>query len=274
MLSTLHSAGRADVNIDARSDGTVGKALDLLDLVARNSAPMRFSDIQAQSPHPKATLHRLLQTLVSQGMLAHDHDAHTYSLGLRLVQLAHKAWSQSSLAPHARPFVDALARLTGETVHLAQMVSGQVLYIDKRNARDPVEMFSQAGKVGPGYCTGVGKAILAHLPQPELDLAIAQQSFHRFTEHTLTDACALMQDLDRVRAEGVAFDREEHEPGIICIAAPILSASGGVLGALSITTTTARHKLQDLVRWKPALEDTARKIAKAAEAWRFPAQTH
>lgn len=273
MLSIGHSTGRADVNIDARSDGTVGKALDLLDLVARHAAPMRFSDIQAESPHPKATLHRLLQTLVSQGMLSYDHDAHTYSLGLRLVQLAHKAWSQSSLAPHARPYVDALARLTAETIHLAQMVSGQVLYIDKRNARDPVEMFSQAGKVGPGYCTGVGKAILAHLGEAELKLAIAQQSFHRFTPNTLTDAALLGRDLEEVRVQGVAFDREEHEPGIICIAAPILSDRVGVLGALSVTTTTARHDLADLVRWKPALKDTARDIAKAAEAWRFPAQT-
>jgi DNA-binding IclR family transcriptional regulator len=273
MVSTLLSAGRADVNIDARSDGTVGKALDLLDLVARSPVPLRFSDIQPQSPHPKATLHRLLQTLVSQGMLSYDHDAHTYSLGLRLVQLAHKAWSQSSLAPHARPFVDALARRTGETIHLAQMVSGQVLYIDKRNARDPVEMFSQAGKVGPGYCTGVGKAILAFQSEAEQSLAIAQQSFHRYTENTLPDAAALSAELAEIRKAGISFDREEHEPGIICIAAPILSSRDNVLGALSVTTTTARHCLDELLEWKPALTDTAAKIAQAAEAWRFPAQT-
>jgi DNA-binding IclR family transcriptional regulator len=214
----------------------------------------------------------LLQTLVSQGMLSYDTENHTYSLGLRLVQLAHRAWSQSSLAPHARPYVDALARKTGETVHLAQMVSGQVLYIDKRNARDPVEMFSQAGKIGPGYCTGVGKAILAFQSDAERNLALVQQSFHRYTENTLTTPEALCAELTEIRAAGIAFDREEHEPGIICIAAPILSAKGGVLGALSVTTTTARHTLDELVTWKPALQATANDIAKAAEAWRFPAQ--
>ena len=260
------------MNLEARSDGTVGKALDLLDLVARAPSPLRFSDIQAQSPHPKATLHRLLQTLVSQGMLSYDTESHTYSLGLRLVQFAHRAWSQSSLAPHARPFVDALARRTGETVHLAQMVSGQVLYIDKRNARDPVEMFSQAGKIGPGYCTGVGKAILAFMGEAERDLAIAQQSFHRYTPHTLTTRAALSADLKEIHDAGIAFDREEHEPGIICIAAPILTCRGNVLGALSVTTTTARHKLGELLDWKPALQSTANEIAKAAEAWRFPVQ--
>ena len=260
------------MNMEAKSDGTVGKALDLLDLVARAPAPMRFSDIQTQSTHPKATLHRLLQTLVSQGMLSYDPDAHTYSLGLRLVQLAHRAWSQSSLAPHARPFLDGLARKTGETVHLAQMVSGQVLYIDKRNARDPVEMFSSAGKVGPGYCTGVGKAILAFMSEAERENAIAQQSFHRFTDTTLTDAAALKAELDSVRETGVAFDREEHEPGIICIAAPILTSKGNVLGALSVTTTTARHSLVELIDQKPEIESTALEIAKTAEVWRFPSQ--
>lgn len=261
------------MNLQTRSDGTVGKALDLLELVAQAPNPMRFSDIQAQSPHPKATLHRLLQTLVSQGMLTYDHDGHTYTLGLRLVQLAHRAWSQSSLAPHARPFIDSLARHTGETVHLAHMVSGQVLYIDKRNARDPVEMFSQAGKVGPGYCTGVGKAIMAFQHENERKLSISQQSYHRYTDATLVTPDALAAELDNIREEGIAFDREEHEPGIICIAAPIIGERGSVLGALSVTTTTARQSLAGLTEWKPLLEDTARKIAQAAEAWRFPAQT-
>ena len=260
------------MNVGAKSDGTVGKALNLLDLVANASAPMRFSEIQAQSPHPKATLHRLLQTLVSQRMLSYDPDAYTYSLGLRLVQLAHRAWSQSSLAPHARPFLDGLARKTGETIHLAQMVSGQVLYIDKRNARDPVEMFSSAGKVGPGYCTGVGKAILAFMSAAERENAISQQSFHKFTDATLTDAVSLKADLNNVRENGVALDREEHEPGIICIAAPILTSKGNVLGALSVTATTARRTLADLVDLKPDIESTAQEIARTAAVWRFPSQ--
>ena len=112
------------MNVEAKSDGTVGKALDLLDLVASSPAPMRFSEIQAESPHPKATLHRLLQTLVSQGMLSYDPDSHTYSLGLRLVQLAHRAWSQSSLAPHARPYLDGLAdgsRLEAVCAHVLSL---------------------------------------------------------------------------------------------------------------------------------------------------------
>lgn len=254
----------------ATSDGTVAKALEVLDLVAGYGRPVRFSDLLDQSPYPKATLYRLLQTLVSQGMLTFDPDRATYSLGIRLVRLAHVAWQQSSLAPIARPYLDQLSADVGETVHLAQLDHAQVLYVDKRNARDPIPMYSQAGKVGPVYCTGVGKAMLAHLPQDQLPSILAQQSWHRFTTKTLTTPEAMRAELDLIRARGFAFDDEEHEPGIICVALPILSSRGGVLGALSVTSTTARMSLAALEDLVPRVRNTAQTIAREAETWRFP----
>lgn len=268
-------AARRDAGGGPRSgaregEGTVGKAMDVLDQVAGFGRPVRFSELLAGSPFPKATLYRLLQTLTRQGMLAYDDDRGTYAPGVRLVRLAHAAWRQSSLAPVARPHVDALARDLGETVHLAQLDHAQVLYVDKRSAREPVEMFSQAGKVGPAYCTGVGKAMLAFLPEPELSEAISQQSFHRFTPNTLTGEAALRADLAEVRARGFALDREEHEPGIICAAVPILSAAGRVLGAISVTGTTGRTSLEALEALVPRIRAAAQAIAVEAESWRFP----
>ncbi|WP_208977879.1 IclR family transcriptional regulator [Labrenzia sp. 011] len=252
-------------------DGTVGKALDVLDTVASLGRPVRFSELLADSRHPKATLYRLLQTLVSQGMLAYDDRHQTYTLGIRLVRLAHAAWRQSSIAPIARPYLNALAEQAGETVHLAQLDSGQVLYVDKRNAASPIDMFSQAGKVGPAYCTGVGKALMAFIDPAELDHVIRKQSFYRYTPATLTNEADLRAELAEIRQAGVAFDREEHEPGIICIAAPILLAGGRPAGALSITTTTRRNGLEELTAMRPALLEAAASIAKAVEDWQFPA---
>lgn len=251
-------------------DGTVGKALDVLDQVAVAGRPVRFAELLEGSAYPKATLYRLLQTLTRQGMLALDPDLGTYAPGMRLVRLAHVAWAQSSLAPLARPMLDRLAVQTGETVHLAQLDQGQVLYVDKRHAARPVEMFSSAGKVGPAYCTGVGKAMLAHLPDAALEDALARQSFHRFTATTLDTSQALKAELRAIRANGHAYDREEHEAGIICIAAPILSHAGRVLGAVSVTTTTARSDLAGLDRWAAPIKQTAAAIATAAEGWQFP----
>lgn len=260
-------AARRDIG-----DGTVGKALDVLDQVAAFGRPVRFSDLLAASPYPKATLYRFLQTLTHQGMLAYDGEKQTYALGVRLVRLAHAAWSQSSLAPLARPAIDRLSARLGETIHLAQLDQGHVLYVDKRNANRPIEMFSQAGKVGPAYCTGVGKAMLAFLPDAARARLLPQQSFHAFTPQTLTSAKALEAELAAIRARGFAFDREEHEPGIICAAVPILGPTGRVWGALSVTSTTAQSSLAALQDFVPDLQKTAGEIAAEVESWRFPEQ--
>jgi DNA-binding IclR family transcriptional regulator len=251
-------------------DGTVGKALEVLDQVAAFGRPVRFSELLAQSDFPKPTLYRFVQTLTNQQMLAYDPERQTYSTGLRLVRLAHAAWEQSTLAPVARPHIEALSIAVGETVHLAQLDNAQVLYIDKRNAGQPIEMYSQAGKVGPAYCTGVGKVMLAFLENDAAETVIEQQSFHVFTEHTLDSADALRAELIDIRENGYGFDREEHEPGIICVAMPIVTQKGRVLGALSVTSTIGRTNLAGLEAFVPTLKETANKITRDAQNWSFP----
>ncbi len=253
-----------------RADGTVGKALDVLDQVARIGRPVRFGELQDASPFPKATLYRFVQTLTNQGMLMYDRDTQTYRLGVRLVRLAHAAWQQSSLAPIARPALEILSKTTGKTIHLAQLDHAQVLYVDKVNALSPLPMYSEAGKVGPAYCTGVGKAMLAFLDAAALRHALAQQSFHIFTEHTISSEHQMLVELDQIRETGYALDREEHEPGIICVAAPILSEKRRVLGALSLTSSTDRISLEQLETFAPLLQQTAQAVATDVAAWRFP----
>lgn len=256
----------------ASGDGTVGKALQVLEEVAGFGRPVRFSDVLSKSGFPKPTLYRLIQTLTNQGMLEYDPDMQTYSPGRRLVRLAHKAWEQSTLAQVARTHLHKLSEATSETVHLAQLDGGQVLYIDKQNAKKPVEMFSQAGKIGPAFCTGVGKVMLAFLPPAEAETMIGQQSFHRFTEHTITNVGKLQQELADIRENGYGFDREEHEPGIICVAMPILNENGRVLGAVSVTSTTVQTNLAGLEKFVPLLKDCAKAISVDAQRWSFPDQ--
>ena len=110
--------------------GTVGKAMSVLDQVAGFGRPVRFGELLTVSDLPKATLYRLIQTLTGQGLLSFDADTQSYSMGVRLMRLAHAAWQQSSLAPISRPHLDQLIRKLGETVHLAQLDGGQVLYVD------------------------------------------------------------------------------------------------------------------------------------------------
>ncbi|QMU58565.1 MAG: helix-turn-helix domain-containing protein [Boseongicola sp.] len=255
-------------------DGTVGKALEVLDRVAAFGRPVRFAELLEDSPYPKATLYRFVQTLTNQGMLRFDPERNAYALGVRLVRLAHAAWEQSSLAPIARPYVDALAQDVDETVHLAQLDHAQVLYVDKRNADNPIEMYSSAGKVGPAYCTGVGKAMMAFLSEDDLQPILDQQSYHKFTDTTLTSPKALRTELNAIHESGHGFDREEHEPGIICVALPILSAAGRPLGAISVTSSTDRQSYASLERLVPRIKQATTAIATEAQHWRFPDQQH
>ncbi len=264
------TTGKEENVVAGQGDGTVGKALNVLDQVASFGRPVRFSELLDGSPFPKATLYRFVQTLTNQGMLCFDPDRGTYSPGVRLVRLAHAAWQQSTLAPIAHTYLDQLSAEVCETVHLAQLDHAQVIYVDKRNAAEPVQMFSQSGKVGPAYCTGVGKVMLAHLPDDMLADALAQQSYHPFTRQTHTSAESLRAELSEIRANGYGFDREEHEHGIICVALPILTDQGRLLGALSVTSTLARTNLAGLESLVPRIANTAQSIAKDASSWHFP----
>ncbi|MCF4098125.1 IclR family transcriptional regulator [Maritalea mediterranea] len=258
------------MNKQTGADGTVGKALSVLDAVAAYGRPVKFADLLENSPFPKATLYRFLRTLVSQNMLRFDESDGTYSPGLRLVKLAHAAWKTTSLAPLARSYVVQLAQQVGEAVHLAQFESGQVLFVDKRKSNDRFETLAQVGNVAPAYCTGVGKAMLAFIAPKRLQLALSQQAFHPYTPSTHCSAASLEAELEQVRKDGIAFDREEHEQGIISIAAPIMTSEGRVIGAISIATSTARKSLSELEEFKPVLLQTAEQIGREATSWQFP----
>lgn len=258
------------MNKQVGTDGTVGKALDILDIVVAFGRAVRFSEVLEVSPYPKATLHRILQTLTNQGMLAYDEDRHVYVPGMRLVRIARHAWNQSSLAPLALPFVETLAHDVGETVHLAQMENGRVVFIEKKSPEQGFQTMAQPGRRAPAHCTGVGKVMLAFMDDTRRAAALDRQTYESFTPSTHAGPDTLVPELDRIRADGVAFDREEHEQGIISIAAPILGGANRIIGAISVVTSTFRMSLDDLEKFRPALLRTAAQIGSEAAVWPFP----
>ncbi len=254
-------------------DGPVTKSLMLLDAFAEAEHPLRFSDLKERLPFPKATLHRMLKALVDERMLTHHEGSGMYQLGPRLIRLAHAAWANGSLADAARPILDTLHAELGKTIHLAQLDNGQVLYLDKRVGNRGLAMFSRPGKVGPAYCTGVGKAMMAYLPDDALEECLQRQTFARFTPTTLTSRDALLNELDAIRTRGHAYDREEHEPGIVCIAVPILSADGSLFGGLSATGPGTVDDILQLETLAPTLKEAASMIARDATVRMAPTLT-
>ena len=228
--------------------GTLGKAVAVLEAVASSPVPLRFTDLLARVHQPRGTLHRQISNLIEEGFLQVNAD-HSYELGMRLLRFASNAWSGSKFRNIAEPHLNALHQKVGETVHLGVLQGLEVIYLDKVESRQAVRMHSQIGNASPCYCTGVGKAALSLL-SPELAAErIGAIEFRRYTPSTITDADELRRELDDVRTKGYALDREEHEAGIHCVAAPIGTPGHSFAAGISITAPVYRVPMDLLLSW-------------------------
>jgi len=242
-----------------RDTGTLGKAMAVLEIVASSEQPPRFTDILRESDHPRGTLHRQLSNLVEEGLLIARPDQ-SYELGLKLLTFASRSWAGSEFRTIAEPHLRELQSTTGETVHLAVLRGVQVIYLDKFESSQGLRLHSQIGNASPAYCTGVGKAALSLLDPKTLSERVAAMKFKQFTEHTLRTAKALRAEIIEIRADGVAYDREEHEPGIHCVAAPIHSAPRALYAGISITGPSFRVSRAQLEGWATIVRETAEAI--------------
>ena len=228
--------------------GTLGKAIVVLDAIASAPEPLRFKDLADRINQPKGTLHRQVSNLIEEGLL-HVNPDQSYSLGLRLLKFAAKSWSTNGFREIAEPHLKTLHKITGETVHLGILQGAEVIYLDKVESHQAVRMHSQVGNSSPCYCTGVGKAALSALPRHEVLKRMADISFFQFTSKTLPDTRALVAELDIITKSGIAYDREEHEAGIHCIAAPVFNTSRSMIGGLSVTSPCYRTPMTKLESW-------------------------
>jgi len=243
----------------SRDTGTLGKAMAVLQIVANAPHAPRFTEILQQSNQPRGTLHRQLSNLVEEGLVIVRPDQ-SYELGLKLLTYAARSWAGSEFRTIAEPHLKRLQAETGETVHLAVLQGAQVIYLDKVQGTQALRLHSQIGNASPAYCTGVGKAALSVLDDKTLSKRIAETKFFRHTEHTLTTAKALRAEIAAIRETGVAYDREEHEPGIHCVAAPIHSAARSLIGGLSVTGPVFRVDRKQLEDWASVVRSIAQNI--------------
>lgn len=211
------------------------------------------------SVHPTTAL-RLVHTLQGRRMVERQPTGE-FRLGSGVLELGQRAAEGIDIRAEAAPYMRELGRVTGETVHLAVLAGGNVVYVDKVDSVHPVRMYSRIGIVAPLHCTGVAKAILAFLDDAEREGLIAQAPLERHTDRTLTSADALRADLAASRDRGYAIDAEEHENGIHCVAAPILHADGTVAGSMSISAPTSRVDRATLLAFAEPLLDAARRAS-------------
>lgn len=239
------------------STGTLGKAMEVLEIIALADGPMRFTDILHATDQPRGTLHRQLANLAQEGLIQINGDG-SHEPGIRLLKLAARSWSRNSLRRIAEPHLELLHEQTGETVHFGQLMGLEVIYLDKIESRQSVRMHSQVGNASPLYCTGIGKAMLGMLPEAERERLAGQFIYQTHTPTTLDTPQKLLSDLEEVAISGLAHDREEHEAGIRCVAAGI-DAGTAIIG-VSVTGPAFRVDDEAVEQWEPLVTKTAHAI--------------
>jgi IclR family transcriptional regulator, acetate operon repressor len=248
-----------------RDTGTLGKAMDVLEVIASSPVPLRFTDLLPLIDQPRGTLHRQLKNLLDEGLISTGRDQ-TYELGLRLLRFASKSWSRNRFREIAEPIMRRLHEATGETVHLGILSGSEVVYLDKVESRQTVRMHSQIGNASPTYCTGVGKAALSTLDDAFVRKLLAETVFRQHTPTTLSGVDALISELHDIRETGNAFDREEHEPGIHCVAAPVASREGTLAAGVSVTAPAFRVPMRQLQAWAPLVREAGLALSEEVNA--------
>ena len=222
---------------------TIERASSILDILGQSPQGISIRELSTKIKLPKGTTHRLLSSLSYFGYVRQDLKTRNYFLGFKLVELGNQLLSQLDLRKEAEPFLKDLAERTKETVHMVVMDRDEVVYIDKvETDQNPsgLRMASRVGLRNPAHSSAVGKVLLSHLPEEELNGLIKEKGLPKRTENTITDPIQLKEHLKAVRTQGYAVDGEENEKGIRCVAAPLYNEIGKVVAAISISAPAFR----------------------------------
>jgi DNA-binding IclR family transcriptional regulator len=214
----------------------LSKAFAILDLVSRDRG-VSFTQIQKGTGLAKSSTHQLIANLRQLGAL-HQMPDGNYVLGLRLFELGSLAANQRGVDQQALPFLRALAEEVQLTCHLGVLEGREAVYLAKVEGDLAIKVNTWVGKRLSLYSSSLGKALLAWLPEAQLDEIIATLEWNRKTATTIIGVDALKEHLALVRAKGWAIDDEEDIPNIRCVSAPVRDMRGTVVAAISVVGTT------------------------------------
>ena len=240
---------------------SVQRCLRLLSLFSEAPGGLSATEVTKLSGLPVSTVHRFLVNLQDAGFL--DCSAKgKYHLGIACFSIGHAALGQLDIRRLSLPYLQALNQHTRETIHLTVRQGQTAVYVEKLDSPEHLRIFSRIGALVPLYCTAVGKVLLAYMPQAELETTLSQIEPRRLTANTIASRQELEQHLHRVRKAGHAFDLEEHEPHIRCIAAPIWDHTGAVNASLSLTAPAVRMAVPRLRQLAPLIQEAGLRISR------------
>jgi IclR family KDG regulon transcriptional repressor len=245
---------------------SVKKALELLDHFTAERPEISLAEISREVDAHKSSVFRVLTTLEAAGFLEKDPQSGKYRLGLKILDLAGRVWGRHDIRQIATPFMEELARETGEVIHLAVLDGSDIVYLEKKGQGQVLTVATRVGGRNPAYASSMGKILLADLSENELNAILGRGKLKKLTPNTIDEIPKLIEELAKIREQGFALDNEETFPGIRCVGAPVRDGRGRVIAAVSATVPAQRmddKRIREL--WR-LVTNTARMISERVAA--------
>lgn len=233
------------------------KSIQIVSALLAVNDYLTISEIAQVTNLSASTVHRILQELLDCGYVVKDENQKKYCAGFESVAMAVNLKTSDYLLEAAKSEMDRLSELSLETVNLIALDGYQGVYIGKVDARNQIGLRSKVGWKIPLHCTAGGKLLLAYQTEQWLEEYCRQVPFKQYTDQTLVDEEKLREELNKIRLQSYGVDNREHNPDIICLAAPIFSDNGKIVATIGISAPDYRFPLEKALSYKDEIQKAA-----------------
>lgn len=213
---------------------TLDKSLQVIELLSKNPQGLRLLELSNIIGFPKSTVHHILSTLLPYEYVSQDRETKKYSLGFKFLSIGRVILDNIDVRTTAHRHLLELHEKCKETVHLAILRDGKVIYIDKIDTQGMVSLATYIGYRTDPHAAAGGKILLSELSRKEIMDIYKERPLKTYGKNTITTMPRLFDELEKIKKQGYAIDDEEYYEGIRCIAAPI-RAGWKIVAAVSIT---------------------------------------
>jgi len=203
-----------------------------------------LSELASDMGQAPASIYRVLVTLQGRGIVGYEADGQIWHIGPTAYLIGSRFLRRTSLVERARPILRQLMDRTGETANLGIAREGNVLFVSQVETHATIRAFFPPGTVSPMHASGIGKALLAFMPDDQRDRLLQETDLTQFTQFTCANRVALEADLAQVKTRGFSIDAEEKNLGMRCIAAPIFDVFGETVAGISVSGPTSRVRVE------------------------------
>ncbi len=218
---------------------SVARAMRVLECFSVEQPELGITEIAKMLGMQKSTIFNILHTFEQNGYIVQNPKTNKYYLGFKILHLSYIVNHHLGLRDIFLPYMRTIAETAREICYFGILDHQEVLYIEAVYPSNLQQTRNILGERAPLYCTGLGKAMLAYLPQEQIERVLGGD-LRPYTSFTLSDPAMLRSDLDEIRANGYAVDNMEHEFGVRCVAVPVFGANGQVMAAVSVSGPSPR----------------------------------